>query len=65
MADLAYRGAYATNRMYLGLRLLTTYQQTGSIRFAARRAASASAQTVRAKPPPAPTSDSLASTTSL
>jgi hypothetical protein len=65
VADLAYREVYAMTRTKARPRLVTTYQETGSIRFVARCAAWASAQTFHATPAPDPTSDSFASTTSL
>jgi len=37
MAELAYREVYAMNWIEARLRLVTTYQQTGSIRETARR----------------------------
>jgi len=37
MADLAYREVYTMNWIEARLRLVTTYQETGSIRETARR----------------------------
>jgi hypothetical protein len=65
VADLAYREVHAMSRTKATLRLVTAYHPTRSVRFAARCAAWASAQISHTTAVPDPTSESLASTTSL